>query len=38
MIIPDDVRMSKVRDNLIGGLAMSVVGPDWAKLLLNGFV
>jgi amino acid transporter/nucleotide-binding universal stress UspA family protein len=38
MIIPDDVRMSKYADNLIGGLAMSVVGPDWAKLLLNGFV
>jgi amino acid transporter len=38
MIIPDDVRMSRYADNLIGGLAMNVVGPDWAKLLLNGFV
>ena len=38
MIIPDDVRMAKYCDNLIGGLAMNVVGPDWAKLLLNAFV
>ncbi|QEH35602.1 Universal stress protein family protein [Aquisphaera giovannonii] len=35
MIIPDDVRMSQYSGNLIGGLAMSVVGPQWAKLLLN---
>jgi amino acid transporter/nucleotide-binding universal stress UspA family protein len=38
MIIPDDVRMAKYADNLIGGLAMNVVGPDWARLLLNAFV
>jgi amino acid transporter/nucleotide-binding universal stress UspA family protein len=38
MIIPDDVRMSKYADNLIGGLAMNVVGPDLARLFLNGFV
>lgn len=38
MIIPDDVRMSKYADNLIGGLAMYLWGPDWLKLLLNAFV
>ena len=27
MIIPDDVRMSRYNDNLIGGLAMNVIGP-----------
>ncbi|HET6252245.1 MAG TPA: APC family permease [Tepidisphaeraceae bacterium] len=26
------------RDNLIGGLAMNMVGPKWAKLLLQAFV
>src|SRR5437016_657164 len=38
MIIPDDVRMAQYADNLIGGLAMNVVGPTWARLLLNAFV
>ncbi len=38
MLIPDDVRMSQYADNLIGGLAMSVVGPYWARVLLNAFV
>jgi len=38
MIIPDDIRMSKYSGNLIGGLAMSVVGPNWAKLVLNAIV
>ena len=38
MIIPNDVRMSRYNDNLIGGLAMNVVGPMWARLILNGFV
>ncbi|MFO0809877.1 MAG: APC family permease [Gemmataceae bacterium] len=38
MIIPDDVRMSKYADNLIGGLAMNVYGPSWACLGLNAFV
>src|SRR5204862_3407711 len=41
MIIPDDVRMAKYADNLIGGLAMSVWTPpgwEWTKLGLNGFV
>ena len=35
MIIPDDVRLGKYAGNLIGGLAMNVVGPHWAKLALN---
>ncbi len=30
--------MSRYADNLIGGLAMSVVGPLWLRLLLNAFV
>ncbi|HEX7410264.1 MAG TPA: APC family permease [Candidatus Binatia bacterium] len=38
MIIPDDVRMSTYSDNLIGGLAMSVVGPLSARLVLRVFV
>jgi amino acid transporter/nucleotide-binding universal stress UspA family protein len=38
MIIPDGVRMSRYSDNLIGGLAMNVVGPNWARLVLNGVV
>ena len=38
MIIPDDVRMSQYSGNLIGGLAMNVVGPHWARLILNGVV
>ena len=38
MIIPDDVRMSQYAGNLIGGLAMNVVGPQWARLGLNALV
>ncbi len=38
MIIPDGVRMSRYSGNLIGGLAMNVVGPQWARLVLNGAV
>lgn len=38
MLIPDDVRMKLYSDNLIGGLAMYVVGPQWARLLLNALV
>ncbi len=38
MIIPDDVRMSRYSGNLIGGLAMNVVGPQWARLVLNALV
>src|SRR5262249_22173060 len=38
MIIPDSVRMSQYSGNLIGGLAMNVVGPQWARLVLNALV
>jgi hypothetical protein len=37
MIIPDHVR-PEYFGNLIGGLAMFVVGPTWAKLFFRGFV
>ena len=37
MIIPDHVR-PEYFDNLIGGLAMNVVGPTWARLFFRGFV
>ncbi len=38
MIIPDNVRLSQYSGNLIGGLAMNVIGPTWAKLALNALV
>lgn len=38
MIIPDGPRTSQYAGNLIGGLAMNVVGPNWAKLALNALV
>jgi len=38
VIIPDGLRMSKYSGNLIGGLAMNVVGPLWARLALNALV
>ena len=38
MIIPDDVRMSLYSDNLVGGLAMYVVGPLSVRLVLRAFV
>jgi amino acid transporter/nucleotide-binding universal stress UspA family protein len=38
LIIPDEVRMKNYAANLIGGLAMYVIGPAWARLLLNAFV
>ncbi len=38
MLIPNDVRMAEYADNLIGGLAMNVVGPIELRLLLNAFV
>jgi amino acid transporter len=37
MIIPDDVR-PRYYDNLIGGLSMSLVGPDLLKLIFHVFV
>jgi amino acid transporter len=38
MIIPDKERVSLFLDNLIGGLAMNVVGPLWLRLLFHAFV
>ena len=38
MIIPDGVRLDVYKDNLIGGLAMSVVGPKLARLALHAMV
>ena len=38
MIIPDSVRMAHYSDNLIGGLAMFVVGPLWLRLAFRAFV
>ncbi len=38
MIIPDRVRMAQYSDDLIGGLAMYVVGPLWARTALRAFV
>src|SRR5690349_1428192 len=37
MIIPDSVR-PEYFGNLIGGIAMYLVGPNWAKLIFHGFV
>lgn len=37
MIIPDAVRQ-QYSGNLLSGLAMSVIGPEWLKLLLQAFV
>lgn len=38
LLVPDNVRMKIYADNLIGGLAMNVLGPPLVRLLLNGFV
>jgi amino acid transporter len=38
MLIPDAERVPKYADNLIGGLAMHVVGPVPLRLMLNAFV
>ena len=38
MIIPDAVRISQYSDNLVSGLTMYLVGPQWARLLFQGFV
>jgi hypothetical protein len=37
MMIPDKVRQDYF-SNLIGGLSMYLVGPEWAKLAFHGFV
>ena len=38
MLIPDNVRMKDFGENLIGGLAMHLAGPLWARLAFHGFV
>jgi len=38
MIIPDDVRVSLYKDNLISGMAMYMVGPHVLKLVFRTFV
>jgi amino acid transporter len=38
LLIPDEVRMKDYADNLLGGLAMHVVGPPWMRILLNAVV
>ncbi len=38
LLIPGDVRMAQYSDNLLGGLAMNVIGPVPARLVLNAFV
>src|SRR6266404_6344763 len=37
MIIPDKIRPAYF-GNLIGGISVFLVGPDWAKLVFHGFV
>lgn len=37
-LIPDEVRMKDYADNLLGGLAMHVIGPPAARLVLNAMV
>ncbi|MBI3863044.1 MAG: amino acid permease [Planctomycetia bacterium] len=38
LLIPDEVRMKDYADNLLGGLAMYVVGPAWLRIALNAVV
>lgn len=38
LLIPNEVRMKDYADNLLGGLAMHVVGPPIARLVLNAIV
>src|SRR5262249_36430760 len=38
LLIPDEIRMKEYKDNLISGLAMYMVGPAPARLLLNAVV
>ncbi len=38
MLIPEEPRITKYSSNLIGGLAMNVIGPHWARLGLNAVV
>ena len=38
MLIPDAVRVSVYKDNLIAGLAMFMYGPELLRLIFRGFV
>ncbi len=38
LLVPNDVRMKLYSDNLLSGLAMSVLGAEEVKLVLNAFV
>lgn len=38
ILIPDADRVGKYAENLLGGLAMNVIGPTWMKLTLNALV
>lgn len=38
ILIPDEIRMKDYADNLLGGLAMHVIGPPLARLVLNALV
>jgi amino acid transporter len=38
MLIPDGPRIAKYSGNLMGGLAMNMIGPYWARLCLNALV
>ncbi len=38
LLIPQTQRVTEYSENLISGLAMNVIGPDWLRLCLNAFV
>ena len=38
MLIPEELRITKYSGNLMGGLAMNMIGPRWALLSLNAVV
>jgi amino acid transporter len=38
LLIPADQRTSIYSENLISGLTMNLIGPNWLKLILNAFV
>jgi amino acid transporter len=38
LLIPEQLRIGEYKDNLISGLAMNVIGPEWLRLCLNAFV
>ena len=38
MLIPDEIRLALYKDNLIGGIAMFLYGPEWIRLIFQAFV